>query len=343
MVYMYPPDRMCTYLYYTHVIIDGNNIYGVKVESSWLSYKYRALTYRNVKMGVSFDHRYITADKIKIAASALAKLSDNNIRHFGVLNVIGKGSDILIAVDSMKPVFEEIKKNFRGSHNVIAIGERDYSLPRMVTLKLAVEQAVNSFAVDTVIAITSVSSAESRESCRAVPPNLLRSRPDEKNPSLVKLWPLLKRNATDKQTTTLGLSFEMGTLIYELTSEYNNLASAVNAKCNGTSLTSREALCGSANVVDTAKQKLAAPYLTYGGFPTAGNKRRVVFTDYLHTATERFMNVSGGTGSNNLRSRVAWMLFNVHLGDTAQRCGGIRTFELEDNFCKAFLPSGQGC
>ncbi|XP_054928243.1 uncharacterized protein [Dermacentor andersoni] len=340
---MYPPDRMCTYLYYTHVIIDGNNIYGAKMQSSWLSYKYRALTYRNVKMGVSFDHRYITADKINIAASALAKLSDSNIRHFGVLNVVGKAGDILQAVESMKPVFEEIKKNHNGSHNVIAIGMHDYSPPSMVSFQQAVKLAVDSFAVDTVIAIASVSAAESRESCRAVPPNVLSSSPQAKQPSLVKLWHLLKRNATDRQETTLGLSFEMGTLIYELTSDYNNLASAIYSKCNGTSLTSREALCGSAQVVDTAKQKLGAPHLTYGGFPTDGNKKRVVFTDYLHTATERFMNVSGGTGSSNLRSRVAWMLFNVHLGDTAQRCGGIRTFELEDNFCRAFLPSGQGC
>ncbi|XP_054928133.1 uncharacterized protein [Dermacentor andersoni] len=205
------------------------------------------------------------------------------------------------------------------------------------------DNGANSFAVDTVIAIASVISAESRESCRAVPPNILQSSADEKNPSLAKLWYLLKRNATNKQTTTLGLSFEMGTLMYELTSDHNDLASAVNAKCNGTSLTSREALCGAAKVVDTAKQKLAAPYLTYGGFPTAGNNRRVVFTDYLHTATERFLNVSGGTGSNDLRSRVAWMLFNVHLADTGKICGGIPPFELENDFCKVFLPSGQGC
>ncbi|XP_075554177.1 uncharacterized protein LOC142587180 [Dermacentor variabilis] len=340
---MYPPDRMCTYLYYTHVVIQGKNIYGAKVQSSWLSYKFRAFKYRSVKRGVSFDHRYITAAKIKIAASALASLSDYNIQHFGVLNVIGKAGNILKAVGSMQPVFDEIKKHLNGSHNVIAIGVRDYSRPSMVSFEQAVKHVVNSFAVDTVIAIASVSSAESRESCRAVPPNILQSSADEKNPSLAKLWYLLKRNATDKQTTTLGLSFEMGTLIYELTSDHNDLASAVNAECNGTALTSREALCGAASVVDKGKQTLAAPYLTYGGFPTPGNKRRVVFTDYLHTATARFLNVSGGTGSNNLRSRLAWMLFNVHLGDTAKRCGGILPFELEDSFCKVFLPSGQGC
>ncbi|XP_065292754.1 uncharacterized protein [Dermacentor albipictus] len=341
---MYPPDRMCTYLYYTHVVILGDRIHAAKVENSWSSFKYEPLKYGNVDMGASFDYRYVTVDKIRGATRAMTELYGyNRIRNFGVLNVVAKAGDILKAVQSMKPVFDEIFKHFNGSHNVIAIGVRDYSSPSMVSFEQAVKLALDSLAVDTVIAISSAISAESRADCRAVPPNILYSSAEDKNPSLVKLWPLLKRNATDKQTTTLGLSFEMGTLIYELTSDQNDLASAINAKCYRGSLTGREALCGTAKDVDKGKQTLAAPYLTYGGFPTSGNKKRVVFTDYQHSATERFLNVSGGTGSDNLRSRVAWMLFNVHLEDTAKTCGGIEPFELENSFCKAFLPSGEGC
>lgn len=339
---MYPPDKVCTYLYYTHVVIQGDSIRGAKVETSWESFKLAAARYRYVKMGISFDHRYITAAKITTATNPLALLSSSNIRHFGVLNVITKHLDLLNIVMPMKPVLEEIKKQFNYSHTVIAIGSRDYSDQGFPTFSEIIKTAVDTFPVDTVIAIASVSSAPSRSECSAVPPNVLHTFEREKNPSLAKLWHLLERNATTKQTTTLGLSFEMGTLMYELSSEHNKLADAVYALCTATSLTSREALCGSGISIEDSKHKLPAPYLTYGSFPTGGNKKRVVFTDFKTTAADRFVNVSGGTGSTNLRSRVAWMLFNVHLEDTAQRCA-VKPFEVEEKFCKVFLVAGHGC
>ncbi|XP_049526457.1 uncharacterized protein LOC125946669 [Dermacentor silvarum] len=134
----------------------------------------------------------------------------------------------------------------------------------------------------------------------------------------------------------------MGSLIYELSSAQNQLANAVGAKCVGTILTSRDALCGSSTTVDESTQKLDAPHLTYGGFPDLGNKKTVVFTDFKNSAAERFLRVSGGNGSAKLRKRVAWMLFNVHLGDTTKRCGA-NSFEVEESFCKVFLLSSQGC
>lgn len=329
-------------MYYTHVVIQGDNIRGAKVETSWESFKQAAARYQYVKMGISFDHRYITAAKITTATNALALLSSSNIRHFGVLNMITKHTELLNIVTPMKPVLEEIKKQFNHSHTVIAIGSRDYSDQGFRTFSDIIKTAVDTFAVDTVIAIASVSSAPSRSECSAVPPNVLHTSAMDKNPSLAKLWQLLERNATTKQTTTLGLSFEMGTLMYELSSDHKKLADAVYALCTATILTSREALCGSGISVDESTQKLPAPYLTYGAFPTGGNKKRVVFTDFKTSAAEKFVNVSRGTGSTNLRSRVAWMLFNVHLEDTAQKCG-VKPFEVEEKFCNVFLVAGHGC
>ncbi|KAH7942165.1 hypothetical protein HPB49_021376 [Dermacentor silvarum] len=141
-VSVYPPDKMCSYLYYTHVIIQGDNIYGAKVETSWKTFKYMSTTYRTVKAGVSFDYRYITAAKIRSATDTLAELSSVNIRHFGVLNVIMKPDDLLKKVFALKSVLQEIKNKFNNSHTVMAIGSRDYSVQGYRAFTNAVKFAV---------------------------------------------------------------------------------------------------------------------------------------------------------------------------------------------------------
>ncbi|KAL1435019.1 hypothetical protein MTO96_001568 [Rhipicephalus appendiculatus] len=337
----YPPDKICMYLYYTDVIIMSNNLHGARVNSSWERFQIKAKSYKIIKPGASFDHRYITASLIKSAAPALNALkTSGNIGNFGVLNLITTTAELPRAVQAVKAAVQQIKNTIQGSHTVIAIGSFDYSNANFALFANTIKTVVDTFAADTVIAISSVNSILSKADCRAVPPNLYSTTAADRYPSLARHWPLLMSNATFKQTKTLGLSFEMGTLYYELESAASTLSDAVNAKCRSIAVTSRDAICGPNKTVDDKIQKLAQPQLTYATFVNSSVRKRVLFSDFKTSAVERYNLVSRGSGSTGLRSRVAWMLFNVHLEDIRKHCGR-DPYEPEQTFCNVFL--GKTC
>ncbi|XP_037501089.2 uncharacterized protein LOC119374965 [Rhipicephalus sanguineus] len=132
----------------------------------------------------------------------------------------------------------------------------------------------------------------------------------------------------------------MGTLYYELESTAATLAGAVNAKCRAFAVTSRDAICGPNKAVDDNSQKLPQAQLTYATFANSTVRKRVFFSDFKTSAVDRYNLVSQGRGSIGLRSRVAWMLFNVHLEDIRKHCGR-DPYEPELTFCSTFL--GKRC
>ncbi|KAH6926935.1 hypothetical protein HPB50_024272 [Hyalomma asiaticum] len=195
---MYPSDKICMYLFYTDVVIIANKLYGARVESSWQQFQKMAKDYRKVKLGVSFDHRtsssralsvarfrYITVPLLKGAAPALTALKSGGIGNFGVLNILTEPRNLRAAVIAMRPVIQEIKDTMKG-HTVIAIGSFDYSNTNFDTFADVIKLAVDTFAADTVIAMSSVNSIQSREECRATPPGLLTTTRQDRSPSLVR-------------------------------------------------------------------------------------------------------------------------------------------------------------
>ncbi|XP_054923261.1 uncharacterized protein [Dermacentor andersoni] len=250
-------------------------------------------------------------------------LATKKIQSYGVLNIVTKPGDFAQAVHSMEPVVAEMKK-IQGSdpdkRTVIAFGSYDYSENSFMDLyKNTFAAVVGSFKVDTVIAISSVGSIEGPGSCSAVPPTVLIS-PMPKFPSLKSHWHLVRANATGyiNRRVWVGLSFEMGALIYALKQDARNLNSSAYAECTDFGMTSRDAICATRKYVDRRDQHLKSPYIIYGTFLTSTN-RHVVFAEYHTTVRDKYTAARRRFGS--LRKQAALMIFNVHLGDVRKKCG----------------------
>ncbi|XP_075724081.1 uncharacterized protein LOC142766116 [Rhipicephalus microplus] len=243
---MYPPERLCQYLYYTDVVIDGGHIRASLVQDSWKLFQLKARNYQTVEGGIGFDYRYIARVKIYAARRELHQLAKHNLEHYGLLNVITKPNELNATVESLKPIIEALKDvqdNDPEKQTVIAIGSLTYK-PEGFQLEYRqiIECVVNTFNADAVIAVSSVSTMESNEECYAAPPNVLSS-PAREFPSLETHWPLVRANATYANRRTLvGLSFEMGTMLYVLESDVVSPQGGAYAKCTSFGITSRDAV-----------------------------------------------------------------------------------------------------
>ncbi|KAL1435025.1 hypothetical protein MTO96_001574 [Rhipicephalus appendiculatus] len=188
---MYPPERLCQYLYYADVVIVGGQLRASLVQDSWKLFKMKARTYRTVKGGHRFRLPiHCPSEDIRRSAGTQSVGQEKNLKHYGLLNVITKPDELNATVESMKPIIEALKDvqdNDPDKQTVIAIGSLTYK-PEGFELEYRqiIEHVVNTFNADAVIAISSVSTMESNDDCYAAPPNVLSS-PATEFPSLVSV------------------------------------------------------------------------------------------------------------------------------------------------------------
>ncbi|XP_070389656.1 uncharacterized protein [Dermacentor albipictus] len=185
---MYPPEGLCTYLFYTDVVIVDAKIVAAAERNSWNLFQTKAKKYNTIKSGIAFDHRYISTKLISEAMGELTMLATNKIGSYGLLNIITKPTVLHQTVLALRPAIEALK-NIQGSDpgktTVIAIGSYDYSGSGfMAKYKDIFAEVVGTFKADIVIAISSVGSMEDEANCYAAPPNVLTS-PILRFPSMI--------------------------------------------------------------------------------------------------------------------------------------------------------------
>lgn len=150
-------------------------------------------------------------------------------------------------------------------------------------------------------------------------------------------WELISEKMAYERSTTVGLSFEMGTMIYWLKNNATNVDSSMYEKCSSMTMTSREAICSTSTPVYVEKD-----FFIYGGFLLSTTKQAVAYAEY-HTSSaskwEKARRVGTSKGMK-LRRRVSLLLLNVHLADLNMKCSA-KPFALLTHLCESFKGKGK--
>ncbi|KAL1468115.1 hypothetical protein MTO96_041687 [Rhipicephalus appendiculatus] len=280
-------------------------------------------------------------DVVIVDGKIRASLERNSWKLFQMMARTSKKTKFGIAFDHWHITPQLELKTIQGSdadkRTVIAIGSYDYT-GFIDKYKNIFANVLNTFKVDAVIAISSVSSMEDKASCYAAPPTVVSS-PQPRFPSLETHWPLVSAKAKYANAEKLrGLSFEMGTLLYVLEKDAASLNDSAYAKCLDFGMTTRDVLCGMRAFVNR-KQYLSRPYMLYATFVRdEKTPRRVAFTEFAISPRNKYDAVRQKYGS--LHHRGVLMLFNVHMEDVRKRCGA-DPFSLFKWICEDFRGEKQ--
>ncbi|XP_077524242.1 uncharacterized protein LOC144135450 [Amblyomma americanum] len=137
----------------------------------------------------------------------------------------------------------------------------------------------------------------------------------------------------------VGLSFELGALLYQLRNDTDDVTKIAYAPCVSAGITTQDAVCGpDPNAFNPSRQSLGPSLLVVGAFLNATSKRDVVISEFNLTVITKFREAERRFGP--FRRNLAWLLFNVHLGDHRQRCG-LGPFYILQEFCDFF--KGASC
>ncbi|XP_049525964.1 uncharacterized protein LOC125946496 [Dermacentor silvarum] len=136
-----------------------------------------------------------------------------------------------------------------------------------------------------------------------------------------------------KGKTVVGLSFEMGTLMYALKSEASDVASSVYGQCLYFGMTTRSAVCGKA----TSPTLIKDPYFTYGSFVSDGTKSDVAYAEYHTSGRDKWQKARRALAKP--RRRLAMLFYNVHLEDIKRTCSA-EPFKVLTYTCEALKGAG---
>ncbi|KAH7935251.1 hypothetical protein HPB52_004950 [Rhipicephalus sanguineus] len=252
---MVPLDGLCHYIYYTNIVVQKGELTAIKVSVSWNTFKAVLSGYKKTTGGIGFDVRYV--DVTDLSAQVQGKLNDlylRNVKHYGILNALETSKNLTDIFTKAKGLLKKLK-NFQvrddtqktllafGIYNYLEDGAWD-------TLQEVFASAVNDSVADTVIAYSSVGWIDGPEECFSHPPSIFNKRRylDEafkeagRAPDILGVSKMMTRDKQYKSGVKMGLSFELGTLVYEVKTPTIPL-DMVNAPCKTMYITSMDVLC----------------------------------------------------------------------------------------------------
>ncbi|KAH8027706.1 hypothetical protein HPB51_007256 [Rhipicephalus microplus] len=312
---MFPPDGLCHYLYYTHVfvatIVDdrpvtSHYVRATRITASFDAFKDALKRYKKTEGGLSFD--------IKKANEDHNIVKSGREREPCVKKV---AADTVVIVNQ---AFKELQGKDKRKRTVVAISAILYDDDgKWNALKDAIKTATQEKSnIDTVIIISSFNSwLADMKDCKSVPPNIIDG---------VSGFPYLAQNMEvvnkaneavyGKQDVVVGLSLEMGAMMYTYHSAQNDpLRSYAFKECKTATLMPLDMACSSKE-----REKVMDVNVAFG----EGTKEVVLFFDDSATLKEKIEYVK----ETQLRRNFAWLYFDVHMTDFRNQCGFKNPFQL---------------
>ncbi|KAH7970866.1 hypothetical protein HPB49_016249 [Dermacentor silvarum] len=256
---MIPRDGLCNYVYYTNVVVVKDKLNGVAVSQSWEMFEKEMRTLTRTSGGIGFDIRYTNADSVNSEVEKkLRELVPKNIKHYGVLNVLQRANKVNDLYNKAKGLLSKLKRvqgNDAQRKTLIALGIYNYREQNAYgILQNMFTDAVNNHVADTVIAYSSVGWIERDLECYSHPPAIFNrgsyqgaaAAESERAPEMRRIALMMTRDKQFTSNTKMGLSFELGTLVYQLKTPYAGQSPSfemANAPCTTLYVTSLEVVC----------------------------------------------------------------------------------------------------
>ncbi|KAL1420365.1 hypothetical protein MTO96_024199 [Rhipicephalus appendiculatus] len=328
---MLPTDGLCDYMYFCHLVVSKGELYGDRIDVSWDMFKAQMKNSSKTGAGIGFDSRYVTMtdlsdDTVRKKLDTLA--SENKIRHYGLLNVIVRYNDAVSrtkdALDALT-ILKQIQGGDKTRKTIVAIGMYDYTeRDSWNTYKKMFTQLVESTNADTVIALSSTGWHESLGTCYTAPPSAINTGSfPEPQKSLAEKFPDLMKHASlvaydvkySNDGAKLGLSFELGTMVYELAANDGKSLdfNIVYSICKNYYVTSLDVV--PCKLDNPPPFKTLQSNFNLGYIPD--RPEVIYFWDDQDTIQAK---VDLLRSSAKLRANMSWLLYDAHLGDLTREC-----------------------
>ncbi|XP_075556679.1 uncharacterized protein LOC142588745 [Dermacentor variabilis] len=311
LVIQYPDDNLCDILMYTHVHAVDNLVEAVDDIVSFETFTSVCRSrYSKTTCGLSFDSRFITPAKLTTELwREVVRLRKSNVMHLGILNMYDKPGTVRGYAANVDEVLKKLENLTAGTKTriILGVGFFDYHEDKSWSTIEQVVLAANPR--DILVVITCVLTVPSSQDCIAMPPTAMRST-SKYPPTFEKALPLATNKLQVSSKVVVAFSFQMATVIYNMTEKHGKATDALYKNCNSFILGDQSQTCESPETTPTNE-------VTPIGINSA--QRRTLFYSYDTPETMK-KKAEYVMAAKNRRAKFTWFLFNVHLTDISKKC-----------------------
>ncbi|XP_075556680.1 uncharacterized protein LOC142588747 [Dermacentor variabilis] len=229
----YPDDSLCDILMYTHVHAVDNIVMAVDDLVSFDTFTSVCRSrYSKTTCGLSFDSRFITPAKLSTELwREVVRLRKSNVMHLGILNMYDKPSTVRGYAANADEVLKKLENLTAGTKTriILGVGFFDYHEDKSWSTIEQVVQAANPR--DILVVITCVLTVPSSQDCIAMAPTAMRST-SKYPPTFEKALPLATNKLQVSSEVVVAFSFQMATVIYNMTEKHGKATDALYKNCN---------------------------------------------------------------------------------------------------------------
>ncbi|XP_070381088.1 uncharacterized protein [Dermacentor albipictus] len=331
LLYTYPPDGLCHYLFYWDAVVFRKTIRDVGGSHSWDIFKDQTARLKKTSRGISFNSRLVAASTIRSVEKELEYLATINIKHYGVLSMLAtreNAHDLLQNTKALLQKLKTIQGNDITKRMILAMGLYDYGSQGEYYSFFTnlLKEAVDTSKADTVIAISSVGWLYNSSRCELTPPSVwdtsalpgLASTLGRRYPDLRRHAALMSKHQSNFDLKVkMGLSFELATLVYNVSRHLQAVNVAmIHSECQSLFTANFDIVPCKKTLRST--RGLVHPDVSIG---VLDDVHQILLFEDEDTLQKKCRDLL--KPSTDLRPNMVMLLFNVHLGgyDERNRCG----------------------
>ncbi|XP_075721555.1 uncharacterized protein LOC142764895 [Rhipicephalus microplus] len=322
-----PQLHVCSYVFFTHVMSRNKSLYASDGSGAFQEFVRAIEASGGYSGGISFDMRYGINEKtgaallptaLEEARTELLELyNKSNIKHYGILNCITMPGLMSYLVAVLPSTFSKMRSLQRGDPNsviVLAFGAFQVNVSSDWTMYYRrYFQELGNYDVDILIAVTSEEGQIGDKVCYAAPTSVWNTT--NTNFSSIERHSklLLDSQHYPRSSLYVGLSFEMGVNLYQLSHNDTAIEDAPFAPCDQYTQVAYEQVCDPHVRLKTLNNVVESGVIS----------NYVFFYDSWDTIKKKVDAVL----SLKLPPKIAWLLYNTHFSMTPGTC--ISSFDRE--------------
>ncbi|XP_070377381.1 uncharacterized protein [Dermacentor albipictus] len=320
---LFPPDKSCDIIIYTHVRVFQKAVIGSVNGISYHAFRNACSTYVDTSCGLSFDVRGLERDMfqtVEVRDDLNALKQKHRVYHYGILNIIDDPTAVQNLATVIAPTILKAMRMLLGSDRerskvFVGVGYYFYDHNNAWT---DLEYTAENLALpelDVLVILSTVLTMPSPERCLTLPVNVYKSR-DLHPPTLDKAY-RMATSVFSKPELVVAFALQMGVAVYSFEKRPKSANSALYTPCTGFGITDYSQACQvpqtDLNIEKTAigqeSEQLSQQL----------NQSRLLAYDTLHYLIDKAKNIMR---RQDVRANFTWLLLNADLTDKTGQCLG---------------------
>ncbi|XP_065301281.1 uncharacterized protein [Dermacentor albipictus] len=318
---LFPPDKSCDIIIYTHVRVFQKAVIGSVNGISYHAFRNACSTYVDTSCGLSFDVGFLEQDMfqtVEVREDLTALKRKHRVYHYGILNIIEDPIHVEKLATMTAPTIFKVMRKLLGSNRkrnkvFVGVGYYFYDGKNAWTDLAYTAENIALPELDILVILSTTLTMPSNLRCVTLPVNVYKSR--DSHPATLDKAYRMATSEFSRPDLVVALALQMGVAVYNLSKKASSASGALYKPCTGFGISDYSQAC-QAPQTDLNIEKTTVGLTTRAQAQRLTRAVLVAFDPLNHLIDKATLIMQ----KPDIRTNLTWLLLNTDLTDSTETC-----------------------